>query len=119
MPAEHPPDGSQAVPGREETVAGEAASENNMGRPTFRDPTEGRPEGATTRGVTKRLDLREDVKTHWRESFRTPGPTVRAGIQTETWEGGKEESGGRPGMEGGRSRGGGGGAGEGGPAPHT
>ena len=100
-------------------MAGEAVVETNKYRSTFRGPTEVRPKGATVRGETKRLDLRGDVETRQRESLRTPGPTVRAGIQTETWEGGKEESGGRPGMEGGRSRGGGGGAGEGGPAPHT
>ena len=56
-----PPDGAKEIPGREETVAGEAAGETNAGRPTFRGSTEGRPEGATARGKTKRLGLREDV----------------------------------------------------------
>ena len=77
-----PPDGAQEIPGRGETVAGEAAGETNAGRPTFRGPTEGRPKGATAQGETKHLDLREDVETHRRESLRTRGPTVRAGINT-------------------------------------
>ena len=75
---------------------GEAAGETNAGRPNFRGPTEGRPKGATARGETKRLDLREDVETHQQESLRTPGTTVRAGIHTANWEGGKEEFGGGP-----------------------
>ena len=107
-------------------MAGEAAGETNKYGSTFRCPTEGRPEGATARGETKRLDIRGDVYTCRREILRTPVPTIRAGIQTETWEGGKEESGGRPETEGGRSGGRGGGADgggytprPGGVAPHT
>ena len=69
LPAERPPDGAQEIPGREETVAGEAAGETNADRPTFRGSTEGRPEGATTRGETKRLDLGEYVETYQRESL--------------------------------------------------
>ena len=80
LPVERPSDGAQEIPGREETVAGQAVGETNAGRPTLSGPTEGRPNGATTRGETKRLNLREDVETHQRESLRTPVPTVWAGI---------------------------------------
>ena len=66
--------------GGEETVAGEAAGETNTGRSTFCGPTEGLPESATTQGKTKRLDLRGDVEACRRESLRTPGPTVWAGV---------------------------------------
>ena len=111
LPSERPPDRAQYIPGREETVASEAAGENNAGRPTFRGPTEGRPKGATARGETKHLYLIEDVETHRQESLCMTGPTVRAGIHTANWEGGIEESGGGPETEGGQSGGGGGGVG--------
>ena len=80
LPVERPSDGAQEIPGREETVAGEAAGETNAGRPNFRGSMEGRPEGATAQGEMKRLDFREDVETHRQESLRTPGPTIRAGF---------------------------------------
>ena len=35
LPAERPPARAQEIPGREETVAGEAAGETNACRPTF------------------------------------------------------------------------------------
>ena len=84
-------------------MAGEAADETNVDRPTFRSSTEGRPKGATTRGKTKRLDLGDDVETHRRESIRTPGPAIRAGFHTAYWEGGEEEPGRRQETAGGRS----------------
>ena len=64
LPAKRPPDGAQEIPGREKTVASEAAGETNANRPTFRGSTESCTEGATARGETKRLGLREDVETH-------------------------------------------------------
>ena len=91
LPAESPPDRAQEIPGREETVACEAAGETNADRPTFRGSTEDRTEGATARGETKNLDLGEDMKTHRQESLRTPGPTIREGIHMANWEGGEEE----------------------------
>ena len=74
---------------REETVAGEAAGGTNADRPTFRRSTESRTEGATARGKTKRLDIRDDVETHRQESLCTPGPTIRAGFHTAYWKGGE------------------------------
>ena len=64
LSAECPPDGAQEIPGREETVAGEAAGRTNEDGPTFRGSTESRTEGATARGETKRLDLGVDMETH-------------------------------------------------------
>ena len=114
-----PPDGAQEIPGRAETVAGEAAEGTNTDGSTFRGSTESRTEGATTQGKTTRLDLGVDVKTHQRESLRTPGPAIRSGLQATPGEGGTEEPGYRQETVGGRSGGGGRGFGEGGPAPHT
>ena len=119
LPAERPPDGAQEIPGREETVAGEASGETNTDRPTVRGSTEDCTKGATARGETKRLDLGGDVETHRRESLHMPGPTIRAGVHTANWEGGKEEPGGGQETAGGQSGGRGGGFGEGGLAPHT
>ena len=119
LPDERPPDGAQVIPGQEETVAGEAAGGTNADRPTFRDSTESRTKGATTRGETKRLDLGDDVETHQRESLRTLGTTIRASFHTAYWEGGEEEPGRGQETVGGRSGGEGRGFGEGGPAPHT
>ena len=119
LPTEFPPEGEQAVHWRKETVAGEAAGETNEDGPTFCGSTESRTEGATVQGETKRLDLRDDLETHRRESLRTPGTAIRAGFHTASWEGGEEEPGRRQETAGGRSGGGGRGFGEGGPAPHT
>ena len=47
LPAGRPPDRAQEIPGREETVAGEAAEETNEDGPTFRGSTEIRTKGAT------------------------------------------------------------------------
>ena len=68
--------------GGKETVANEAAAEANMGRSTFRGPMEGRPEWATARGKTKRLDIRGDVEDRQLESLRAPGPREGAGAET-------------------------------------
>ena len=59
------------------------------------------------------------MKTHRRESLRTTGPTIRAGVHTAYWEGGEEEPGGGQETVGKRSGDGGGSFGEGGPSPHT
>ena len=119
FPAERPPDGAQEIPGREETVAGEATGGTNKDGPTFCGSTESRTEGATARGETKRLDLGDNVETHRQESLRTTGPKIRTGFHTASWEGGKEEPDGRQETAGGQSGGGGRGFGEGAPAPHT
>ena len=78
--AKHLPDGAKEVSRREETVDDGAADESNKGRSTFRGPTEGRPESATTRGKTKRLDIRGDVEARRRESLCAPGTTEGAGV---------------------------------------
>ena len=63
--------------------------------------------------------LRDNVETHRQESLRAPGPTIRAGVHTASWERGEEEPGGRQ-ETAGRQRGDEGrGFGEGGLAPHT
>ena len=93
LSAEHPPDGAQEIPGREETVASEAAEGTNEDGSTFRSSTESRTEGATAQGKTKRLDLGVDVETHRKESLCTPGPAIRASLQATPGEGGTEEPG--------------------------
>ena len=47
LPAERPPDRAQEIPGREETVAGEATMGINEDGSTFRGSTESRAKGAT------------------------------------------------------------------------
>ena len=94
-------------------MAGEATVEANMGRSTFRGPMEGRPEWATARGKTKRLDIRGDVEDRQRESLRAPVPREGAGAETLTRESGKGRFGGRPKTEGRRNGGRGIGAGGG------
>ena len=89
LPTKCPPDRAQEIPGMEETVAGEAAGGTIEDGPTFCSSTESRTKGATARGETKRLDPGDDVETHRRESLRTPGPTIQAGIHTANWGGGK------------------------------
>ena len=64
LSAKRPPDGTQAILGREEAVAGEAAAGTNTDVPTFCGSKEIRTKSATARGETKRLDLGVDVETH-------------------------------------------------------
>ena len=61
-------------------MAYEATEEANTGRSTFCGPTEVRPESATVRGKTKRLDIRGDVEDRRQEILRSPGPTEGAGV---------------------------------------
>ena len=77
---ERPTEGAQYIPGREETVAGEAVKGTNTDRYTFRGSTESHTEGATARGETKHLDLGVDVETHRQESLHTTKPAIRAGL---------------------------------------
>ena len=51
-----------------------------VGTVDARGPTEGRPQNATARGETKRLDIRGDVEAYRRESLCTPVPTEGAGV---------------------------------------
>ena len=62
LPAKRLPDIVQEVFRGKEAVADEAYNEANTGRKTVSSPTEGRPKSATTRGKTKNLDIRGDVK---------------------------------------------------------
>ena len=80
LPAKRLPDGSQEVSRGKETVADDFADEANMGRSTFRGPTEGRPKIQTARGDTKRLGIRGDVETRRQESLCAPGPMEGAGV---------------------------------------
>ena len=107
LSAERPPGRAKEIPGREETVASEAAEGPNTDGSTFRGSTESRTEGATTQGETKHLDLGVNMEAHRRESLRTPGPAIRAGLQATPGEGGTEEPGERQETAGGRSGGGG------------
>ena len=75
-----PPDGTQAILGREEEVASEATAGTNTDGPTVCGSMESRTESATARGETKRLDIGVDMETHQQESLRTPGPAIRAGL---------------------------------------
>ena len=88
LPAKRLPNGAQEVFRGKEAVSDEAAGEANTGRQKFRGPTEGRPESATARGETKRLDIGGDVAARQRESLRAPGPTEGAGAETLTQESG-------------------------------
>ena len=76
-------------------MVGEAAEGTNRDGSTFHGSTESRTKDATARGETKRLDFRVDVETHQRESLRTTGPAIRAGLQAKPGEGGTEEPGDR------------------------
>ena len=69
-------------------MADEAANEANTGRQTFCGPMEGRPESATARGETERLDIEGDVEACRQEILRAPGPTEKVGAKTSTRESG-------------------------------
>ena len=114
-----PPDGSKEIPGREEAVDGEAAEGTNTDGSTFRGSKESRTKGATAQGEKKRLDLGVNLETHRRESLRTTGTRIRAGLQTTTGKGGTKEPGNRQETTGGQRGGEGRGFSEGGTAHHT
>ena len=92
LPAELPPDGAQEIPGRKETVAGEATGGTNKDGLTFHGSTESRTEGATARGETKRLDLGDNVEAP--EPTQGSGSAGDGGLQREPHDtGGGQESG--------------------------
>ena len=64
LSAKRTPDGDEALPGRAETVAGEATSKTNEDGRTLRGSTESRTESETAGGETKRLDIGGDVEAH-------------------------------------------------------
>ena len=118
LPANHLPDGAQAVPRVTQEVTSEAAEGANEGGRRIHGPEEGRPESEGARGETERVDIGGDVDTCRRESLCALGPGERAGINKTTGTRHQGELGGR--SETARRRGGGrgGGAGWGGPTPH-
>ena len=65
-------------------MAEEAADETDTGGQNFRGSTEGRPESATARGETERVDIGGDVEACRQESLRAPGPKERAGAKKTT-----------------------------------
>ena len=62
LPAKRLPDITQELPRGKEAVAEEAADETDTGGQNFRGSTEVRPESATARGETERVDIGGDAE---------------------------------------------------------
>ena len=84
LPDKRLPDRTKAVLRGKEAVASEAANKADMGGQTVCGPTGGRPESATARGKTERVDIGGDVEACRQESLRVPGPTERASAKETT-----------------------------------
>ena len=94
FPAKRLPDRTQEVLRGKEAVADETANKTYTGGQNFRGPTEGRPESATARGKTERVDIGGDVEACRRESLHALGSKERAGAKKMTRASDKGEFGG-------------------------
>ena len=91
MPAEHPPDRAQEIPGREETVAGEAAGGTNEDGPTQRAVPKAQPREARRnawisesmwRLIDKRVSARRDPR-YGKAFKRRLGKEVQKSLATD------------------------------------